>query len=162
MNEFKEFGTFTYKQELRDRFRSGDLVEQWANQYPQLFDEKTISHARNQAEFGFHFVEWLSAILVWHSTGYLSLGGYFYPSRTKQNEVLHKLLPKPECKLIENCMEYHSQPPDWLFYAPDYTDWFFCEIKGPGDQLKNTQKKYFSKIAEVTGKEIYLLTLEDM
>jgi hypothetical protein len=162
MNKFKELGSITYNPQLHNRFKSGELIEEWAAQYSQLFDERTISHARNQAHLGYHFAEWLTAILVWNSTGYLCLGKYFEPSGGRQVEIMHRLLPEDTSNLIENWHDHHCQPPDWLFYAPDFSDWFFCEVKRDRDKLSNKQLEYFAKITEVTGKQVYIFKLDSL
>ncbi len=42
-------------------------------------------------------------------------------------------------------------------YAPDLTDWFFCEVKGPGDRLRAAQRTKFVAIAKLTGKPVRVL-----
>ena len=59
-------------------------------------------------------------------------------------------------------MEYQQrinkvQAPDLLVYAPDYSDWFFCEVKGGSDHLRQAQKDHFIVLSELSGKPIYLV-----
>jgi hypothetical protein len=157
----KDFGTFHYKQDLRDRFRNARLYEEWSVQYPHLFDEIVISHARGQAKDGYHFHEWLAAILIHKSTGYSSLFSYFEPKSQREQAILKQVLPEPVLTIVLD-RSHHCQPPDIFFYAPDRSDWFFCEVKGPGDRLRKVQHDYYEKISAVTARPIYLLTLKPM
>ena len=54
------------------------------------------------------------------------------------------------------------QAPDLLMYAPDYSDWFFCEVKGPTDRLRSEQREYFEAIAELCGKKIGVLRFREL
>ena len=47
------------------------------------------------------------------------------------------------------------QGPDLLAYAPDHSNWFFIEVKGPSDRLRPVQRDYFAAVAEVTGRPVY-------
>ena len=53
-----------------------------------------------------------------------------------------------------------AQPPDLLMYAQDLSDWFFCEVKGPGDRLRAEQLSKFEALAETSGKAVRLLHLK--
>ena len=56
-----------------EKFKSGELYEEWFRVFPELFDEDDIRVARTQAKLGLHYFEWLSALTVYQSLGYLSL-----------------------------------------------------------------------------------------
>ena len=45
-------------------------------------------------------------------------------------------------------------------YAPDLSDWFFCEVKGPRDRLRPVQVNKFEGLAMVSGKPVRLLYLK--
>ncbi len=47
-----------------------------------------------------------------------------------------------------------------LMYAPDMSDWFFCEVKGPGDRLRSEQMSKFEALAEVSGEPVRLMHLK--
>jgi hypothetical protein len=66
---------FEYRPQPWDRFVSGELWWQWAKEYPQIFDGQYIQIAKNQAgpKMRYHFHEWLAAVLIFHTYGYLSL-----------------------------------------------------------------------------------------
>jgi len=69
---FKEIGVFEYRQHQLDKFKSGELWNQWGEHYPQLFEPQDVEISKNQAHKGYHFFEWMTAILLWHTMGYLS------------------------------------------------------------------------------------------
>ena len=52
------------------------------------------------------------------------------------------------------------QGPDLLVYARDFSDRFFCEVKGPGDRLRPEQKSKLGALATVSGKPVRLLRLK--
>jgi hypothetical protein len=45
-------------------------------------------------------------------------------------------------------------------YAPDLTDWFFCEVKGPRDSLRDEQCRKFKALADLSGKPVRLLRFQ--
>jgi hypothetical protein len=73
MTALKIFGDFEVNPKQRERFKSGELWQRWSEKYPYLFDADDVRIACTQAHLGYHFYEWLAAILVYHTTGYLSL-----------------------------------------------------------------------------------------
>jgi hypothetical protein len=42
-------------------------------------------------------------------------------------------------------------------YAEDLSDWFFCEVKGPSDRLRDEQVRKFARLAEMTSKPVRLI-----
>jgi len=50
-----------------------------------------------------------------------------------------------------------TQCPDLLVYSPDYSDWFFCEVKGPKDRIREPQRLFFEELFKVSGKEISIV-----
>ena len=47
--------------------------------------------------------------------------------------------------------EFHVQLPDLLVYAPDRSRFWFAEVKGPGDRLRDVQKRSHARIVERLG-----------
>lgn len=154
-----EIGRFEISRDQAARWRSGELPKEWANQFPQLFDSDDLRLAGTQGPLGYHLVEWLGAIILYHLTGYESLvSKYEFHKHTRKQEILNRLLPKPVLGLIRDHPRYGAtQCPDLLAYSPDYTDWFFCEVKGPGDRLGERQRLYFEELALVSQKPIRVL-----
>jgi hypothetical protein len=42
-------------------------------------------------------------------------------------------------------------------YAPDLSDWFFCEVKGPGDRLGVEQETKFKALAVMSVRPVRIL-----
>jgi hypothetical protein len=77
-------------------------------------------------------VEWLAAIRIHQETGYGCLLSYIEPKGSPQVLKMQQVLPENVSSVVLNWGQYGSLPPDLLFYKPDLTDWFFCEVKAPG------------------------------
>lgn len=148
---------FPYAQTQRDAFRSGRLMEEWAERYPHLFDERDVEITRNQLNY--HFFEWLAAVLLYEATGYLSLvEKYETASHGRKIEVFRQLVPR---SVYEHVLANRSGVPDLFVYAPDGSNWFFCEIKGTGDFLRPHQIQRHRELEELSGKPVALLTLKE-
>jgi len=154
-----EIGRFEISRDQATRWRSGELSREWAKQFPQLFDADDLALASTQGHLGFHFVEWLGAIKLLELTGCLSLvSKYEFSKHRRKQEIVRGLLPDPVLALIRDHTRFgRTQCPDLLAYLPDYTDWFFCEVKGAGDRLGERQQRYFEELARVSGKPVRLL-----
>lgn len=154
-----DIGSFEIDVDQATRWRRGELHKKWAERFPQLFDSDDLRLAESQGPEGFHFSEWLGAIILFHLTGYLSLvSKYEFPSHKGKQAILGKLLPKPVLALMKDHPDLGgTQCPDLLAYSSDYSDWFFCEVKGPGDRLRERQRLYFDRLARVSDRPISLL-----
>ncbi len=155
-----ELGLLKYHERQRERFRTGQLVIEWHESYPSLFDKQDFKIAANQAHLGYHFFEWLAAIILYKSLGLLSLvEQYEFRVHQRKQEVLTKTMSEKMLSLIrEHQSEFGNvQCPDLLVYAPDYSDWFFCEVKGPGDRVRDNQLKFFEALAEAGKKPIRVI-----
>jgi hypothetical protein len=154
-----EIGRFEISRNQAARWRSGELSREWAKQFPQLFDSDDLALASTQGPMGYHFVEWLGAIKLLELTGCLSLvSKYEFPKHRRKKDILSRLLAEPVLALIQDHTRFgRTQCPDLLAYSPDYADWFFCEVKGPGDRLSGRQRLYFEELARVSAKPIRLL-----
>ena len=149
--------TVEYTESQRDRFRSGELVRVWARQYSKIFDKDDIRITSNQPNY--HFFEWLGAITIYNSTGYLSLiEKYKFQSQKNKKRILRKLMTNEP---IAQIYLHGARCPDLLAYSPDYKDWFFCEVKGSRDKLRKEQIKYFEKLYKATGKRTYLIEFKE-
>jgi hypothetical protein len=159
METFETIGELQIHSEQRARFISEGLCEEWAATYPQLFDANDLQIARNQAHLGYHYYEWLAAILLYHAWGYLSLVEHFeFKSHERKQSILRKLVTTDVIALMTDRRQHgRTQCPDLLVYKPDLSEWFFCEVKGPGDRLSSRQKEYFQALAEVSGEPIRII-----
>ena len=144
-----------------EKFKSGELYEEWFRVFPELFDEDDIRVARTQAKLGAHYFEWLSALTVYQSLGYLSLiESYEFKVQKRQQKIINDLLPPDVLEIVQLPYDQRkAQCPDLLCFKPDYTDWFFCEVKGPTDKLRDEQREYFSLISSVSKKPIQVIKL---
>ena len=156
-------GAILVDQKQHMRFKSGELWREWAAEYPTIFDEDDVRLAESQAQLGFHFFEWLAAILLYHSTGFLSLvEQYQFKNHLVKQRILRELL-KPEVITYITGSQSSSRPqcPDLLCYAPDYSDWFFYEVKGPEDLLRVEQEVFYDTLAKASGKPIRLIQFRE-
>jgi hypothetical protein len=162
MEAIREIGHFGYSESQRRRFRSGVLWREWTRRYPELFDDQDERIARGQAHLGKHFFEWLGAILLFETTGYLSLvEKYEFVRHPRKQAIVKQLLPPQVLRLVRRrAGDGRSQCPDLLVYAPDLSDWYFCEIKGGSDRLRASQRAFFAKLASAAGRPVGLVTLQ--
>ena len=131
---------FVFRTSQRDRFRSGDLVRDWRDRYPKLFDEHDERVLRTEYQRRFNFYEWLAAVLIFESTGYLSLvTKYTAKSHASKHDALRSCLPPDVAEWV---FRNESGQPDLFVYSVADKDWFFCEVKGPGDRLRENQEKW--------------------
>jgi hypothetical protein len=158
MTALKIIGNFVVNPKQRARFIAGDLWQEWSLKYPDLFDEDDVRIAHGQARHKFHFYEWLAAIFIYHSTGYLSLIELYQCKNHKRKQTVLEEINCPLLnKLIAGQHPVRVQWPDLLVYSPDFTDWFFCEVKGGTDRLKDAQERAFQTLAELTNKPVCLI-----
>jgi hypothetical protein len=155
-------GTIEILHSQHELWRSGRLAPEWARRFPELFDEQDLRLAESQGPLGYHFVEWLAAIVLYHTTGYLSLvQKYEFTIHRRKQEIVQKLLPADVLPILSDRAEHgRAQSPDLLMYAPDLSDWFFCEVNGPRDDLRPEQTAKFAALAETSGKPVRLLHLK--
>lgn len=160
MKAIIDIGTIEVRRSQRDLWRAGSLMPEWKLRFPELFDEQDVGIAENQPDY--HFWEWLAAIVLYHATGYRALvEKYEYANHPRKREIVAKLLPDEVMRVLRDRSEHGSvQGPDLLMYAADMSDWFFCEVKGPGDRLRSEQMSKFEALAMVSGKAVRLLHLK--
>jgi hypothetical protein len=124
-----------------------------------LFDADDQQLALGQASMGYHFYEWLAAILLHEASGFHALvGKYQFSKHARKREIARAILPEGVQAVLHDRATYgRTQGPDLLMFAPDRSAFFFCEVKGPGDTLKPAQRKLFDALSEVTGRDIGVL-----
>ena len=165
MEELLNYGTFCVSSRQRERFASGELWQQWGSAYPFLFDEDDLRLVKNQADGGYHFYEWLAAILIYHSTGYLSLIEKYQSENHKHKKEILRAINSP---LLNHALLLRDNDravvcPDLLVYSPDFSDWFFCEVKGGKDRVRKTQEQDHRALYNLIRRPIrliYFKTLE--
>lgn len=162
MFEFEPLASFKTHPDLHIQFRSEELYNQWAHNYPMLFDSDDLRIAISQASMGYHYYEWLSAILIYHTLGKYSLiEQYQFKSHQRKYDKLIKLTTIDAIDFIRSHPEFGEvQCPDLLVYEPDFSDWYFCEVKGPNDRLRETQIEFFMELSKRTNKPIKTVEFE--
>jgi hypothetical protein len=159
---FREIGEFVITARQKQSFKSGKLWHQWVEQYPFLFDEIDRGYFENQSKYGYGLVEALAAIFLYNATGYSSIAGsYCYKNQSAKRQIVQGLVSPETWILINQPQRYNSQPPDLLAYIPGSKDYFFCEVKGPGDKIRETQELYFEEIMKVSGKPVFLMVFRN-
>lgn len=163
MDEFPIYKTFVSHPDHHDLFKNKLLVKEWANTYPFLFDEKDLSTALNQAERGYHFFEWLAAILLYHTEGLYSLvEKYQFKKHERKKDILSELTTNDVIEYMRSHPEHgKTQCPDLLVYKPDSSDWFFLEVKSSSDKLSENQMEFFKALAEKSGKSVELIEFKN-
>jgi hypothetical protein len=130
---------FCYHPSQRERFQSGDLAPIWMSRYPELFDADDFRCTKTQP--GKHFFEWLAAVLLRESTGYLSLVEKFdQVCHARKMDVFRRLVPTPVLDLI---VREKKGTPDLFVYSSDGKHWFFGEVRGTRTPLNRTNSRSF-------------------
>jgi len=57
-----------YRPAFLEAWKRGAQVEQWADEYPVIFDADNRRNARNHCGRGYHFGEWFTAITLYRSS----------------------------------------------------------------------------------------------
>jgi hypothetical protein len=107
-----------------------------------------------------HFFEWLASVLIFESTGYLSLiEKYAYKHHTAKFPVFCEVIG---AKLSDWICEDSGWSPDLFCYSPDKSDWFLCEVKGDRDKIRPPQRRWAKRIYKRTGKKTLLIKLKPL
>lgn len=156
MEAITQLGTVDVVRSQVERWRSGHLAQGWKARFPDLFDEDDLRVATTQP--GSHFYEWLGAIVLHHTTGYRSLvEKYEFATHPRKQQIVSQLMPSEVRDALRDRIHGRAQAPDLLMYAEDLSDWFFCEVKGPRDRLRDEQIRKFGRLADMTSRPIRLL-----
>ena len=156
MEAITRIATVEVVRSQRARWQSAHLAQEWRTKFPDLFDDDDLRLANSQPDF--HFYEWLGAIVLYHTTGYLSLvEKYEFATHPRKQEIVAQLLPGPVRDALRDRSQASAQGPDLLMYADDLSDWFFCEVLGPRNRLRDEQIRKFGLLAEMASKPVRLL-----
>ena len=161
VEQLATLASFEYAQDLRDAFRGDQLIDEGAARYPDLFHPIDVNTAKTQAARGYHFVEWFSAVRLFEDLGLASLHeGYTYKSHISKRARLLEIAGEPAHDALRAVpREDRYRFPDLFVYRPGTSDWFFVEVKGPGDRLSATQAPFFSTLVERVGRPVKLVTV---
>ena len=151
-----KFIEIPYSEDQLKQWRAGKLHIQWYEQYPMLFDHRDLSTTTNQAPSGYRHGEWLTAIEVYERFGYLSLQeGFEFEKHKRKAELMREILPHEVAKEVPiAARDNNVQCPDLLCFLPDYSDWFFCEVKKGADAVGVNQYPRFKQLYEVSKRRI--------
>lgn len=142
---------FSFHSDQRKRFRDGTLVRDWRRRYPQIFDEDDERVLNTEHQRRYHFFEWLSAVLLFEATGYISLvEKYTSMSHPKKREALRNILT---LKTFQWLCDNESGQPDLFVFQPVTNDWFFCEVKGDSDRIRENQIEWMGRFASVLAEQ---------
>lgn len=164
MSDFELLASYKTHPDHYQKFRTVDIFSQWAKMYPMLFDRDDLRIANNQAKMGYHFYEWLAAVLIYHSFGFYSLvEQYQFKNHHNKMEKLARLTNSELIEFMRSHPDFGNvQCPDLLVYEPDYSDWFFCEVKGPKDRLRESQVEFFEALKSLSSKPIKVVEFQNM
>jgi hypothetical protein len=143
-----------FSAEDRERFRSGELARGWAERFPQLFGETDLRLALNQTKY--HFYEWLTAVRLFSDHGYLSLIEKYHFKRHPGAYARFQQLAPPEIVdlLSGGGPGPRTQGPDLLTFSPNFDVWFFVEVKGPRDRVRDSQAELFHRLEQLSGQPV--------
>ena len=134
--------TIYYPPELREQWPN-PLAAEWLARYPQVFDRDDWRQTQTQPEK--HFVEWFTAVHIFHTTGECSLiekaqsGERSHP---RKFDIVQRLLSEERrARLDEISYKLGVNWPDLLVYRPGSRRIWFAEVKGPRDRLRPAQTK---------------------
>jgi hypothetical protein len=115
------------------------LADQWAAEYPQLFDADDIRLAKSQTRY--HFVEWFAAIHLFQRDGVRALvEKYVFRTHPIKQQLLTELLGSDGVEPLHDIRRaIGAQPPDLLLHESGRLVGF-AEVKGPGDRLSEKQR----------------------
>lgn len=162
-DSFPTFATYRYTPRERARFFSGSLIDEWAADYPDLFYPQDVSNAREQTQrkMRYHFVEWFASVMLFKTTGHLSLLKYEFPSASAGKLALVRhLLPDHAEWLLARQTRRVTQCPDLLLHDNDRA-LFFLEVKGPTDSLRTPQCEFFRELQKRTKVRVAVVALKE-
>jgi len=88
---------------------------------------------------------------------------YEFGNHPRKTAILPLLLqPEAVAFIRRRTARRVTQCPDLLMFAPDFSDWFFCEVKGPGDRVRPDQRCYFRRLASLTARPVYMIRFKQV
>jgi hypothetical protein len=159
MNRNPDF-VFIFHPERREKFRTGELGDEWVKRYPDLFDSDDVRILITDHQRKYHFFEWLSSVLLYESTGYISLmEKYSAKSHPRKISLFSKLVPQ---EVFDFLMDAPSGHPDLFSFHPKTGEWFFSEVKGAGDTLTENQISMHKQLDAMTGRKVKVIQLDEI
>ena len=132
----------------------------WANRYPDLFDDDDVRILTTEHQRKYHFFEWLSSVLLYESTGFVSLmEKYSSKSHNRKLRLFEKFVPSEVFDFLVNAPSGH---PDLFSFHPQTGEWFFSEVKGVRDILRENQISMHERLQSMTGKKVKIIQLNEV
>lgn len=129
-----------------------------------IFDEADLDLAKNQPSY--HFFEWLSAVLLYEATGWLSLvESYTAGTHPDKRDKLRIMVGED---ILRELDLQQSGQADLFVYQPGTDQWFFCEVKGGPDKERDNQRAWrekFQKLLKdlgVKGERVRMIQLKEI
>ena len=138
--------SFQYHATQRARFADGSLALHWFKTYNDMFDENDYRLTLSQP--GYHFFEWLAAVLFRESMGYCSLIEKYESANHAAKIATFK--STVDSRVFDFAMANRAGLPDLFVYAPGTQDWFFCEVKGGSDRLSARQRELHDQLEQLS------------
>jgi hypothetical protein len=152
-----------YRPAFLEAWKRGAQVEQWADEYPVLFDADNRRNARGHCGRGYHFGEWFTAITLYHRYGLLSVvGKYTFLSHAAKTAIFERLVADQTLRdfLRGRVNGKQLKRSDLLVYPSDCSGYCFIEVKRT-DTLTHAQRAHFEEISRRTGAPWGLIRLRE-
>ena len=133
MEGITKIATVNVVRSQRARWQSGHLAQEWRTRFPNLFDDDDLRLANSQPAI--HFYEWLGAVVSPHDWLSVASREVRIRNASRKQHIVAQLLPSPVRNALRDRSQGRAQAPDLLMYAEDFSNWFFCEVKGRRDPL---------------------------
>lgn len=139
-------------------WRAGRIAPDWCAALPNVFDDDDLRLARKRWSHGRHYFEWAAARHLHAQNGwYVLVAKYEFRNHKRKRAIVERMLTPAVLEVVRGRTPGRAQAPDLLVYAPDESDFYFCEVKGPGDTLRDAQLQKFARLAALTRKRVRIL-----
>ena len=158
---FDELPPLTLRRAEYAAWRAGCVAASWRAAFPNVFDDDDLRLARKRWSSGRHYFEWAAARHLHLQSGWSVLvAKYEFRNHARKRAVVDRMLSREVLEVVRGRSPGRAQAPDLFVYAPDETDFYFCEVKGPRDGLRVAQREKFARLAECTGKRVRIQACE--
>lgn len=119
--------------------------------YPEIIDDDDLRVVQPERQRNYHFFEWLSAIKLFEKTGYLSLlETYLAKNHPRKRAIVQNIVSDRVFAWMDNHQPGH---PDLFVYCLKSLNWYFCEVKGLTDRVRENQREWLTDFSVVMQEE---------